>query len=96
MNKLELNPTIQEIINIKYVEVLMDKLYKEELVTTKEHELLILQCEKELKKELEANKKSIDKSNEKIKSINKTASDFKDLLDDLEESRLGGYKLNHQ
>ena len=50
----------------------------------------------ELKKELEANKKSIDKSNEKIKSINKSASDFKDLLEDLEESRLGGYKLNHQ
>lgn len=52
MNKFELNPTIQEIINIKYVEVLMDKLYKEELITTKEHELLILQCEKELKKKI--------------------------------------------
>lgn len=50
----------------------------------------------ELKKELEINKKSIDKSNEKIKSINKSASDFKNLLDDLEESRFGGYKLNNQ
>lgn len=47
MNKFELDPTIQEILNIKYVEVLMDKLYKEELITTKEHELLIKQCEKE-------------------------------------------------
>ena len=52
MNKFELNPTIQEIINIKYVEVLMDKLYKKELITTKEHELLISQCEKELKKKI--------------------------------------------
>lgn len=50
----------------------------------------------ELKKELEINRKSIDKSNEKIKSINKSASDFKNLLDDLEESRFGGYKLNNQ
>src|SRR5574344_208172 len=50
----------------------------------------------ELKKELEINKKSIDKNNEKIKSINKSASDFKNLLDDLEESRFGGYKLNNQ
>ena len=57
MNKFELDPTIQEILNIKYVEVLMDKLYKEELITTKEHELLIKKCEKELKekiKEMEA------------------------------------------
>lgn len=28
--------------------------------------------------------------------INKSASDFKNLLDDLEESRFGGYKLNNQ
>ena len=52
MNKFELDPTIQEILNIKYVEVLMDKLYKEELITTKEHELLIKKCEKELKKKI--------------------------------------------
>lgn len=52
MNKFELDPTIQEILNIKYVEVLMDKLYKEELITTKEHELLITQCEKELKEKI--------------------------------------------
>lgn len=50
----------------------------------------------ELKKELEINKKSIDKNNEKIKSINKSASAFKNLLDDLEESRFGVYKLNNQ
>lgn len=52
MNKFELDPTIQEIINIKYVEVLMDKLYNEELITTKEHELLIKQCEKELNEKI--------------------------------------------
>ena len=52
MNKFELDPTIQEILNIKYVEVLMDKLYKEELLTTKEHELLIKQCEKELNEKI--------------------------------------------
>lgn len=52
MNKFELDPTIQEILNIKYVEVLMDKLYKEELITTKEHEILITQCEKELKEKI--------------------------------------------
>ena len=52
MNKFELDPTIQEILNIKYVEVLMDKLYKEELITAKEHELLITQCEKELKEKI--------------------------------------------
>ena len=52
MNKFELDPTIQEVLNIKYVEVLMDKLYKEELITTKEHELLITQCEKELKEKI--------------------------------------------
>ena len=50
----------------------------------------------ELKKELELNKKSIEKNNDKIKSINKSATDLKDLLDDLEESKLGGYKLNNQ
>ncbi len=52
MNKFELDPSIQEILNIKYVEVLMDKLYKEKLITTKEHELLITQCEKELKEKI--------------------------------------------
>ena len=52
MNKFKLDPTIQEILNIKYVEVLMDKLYKEELITTKEHEILITQCEKELKEKI--------------------------------------------
>ena len=51
---------------------------------------------KELKNELEQNKKSIEKNNDKIKLINKSATDLKDLLDDLEESRFGGYKLNLQ
>ena len=51
---------------------------------------------KELKNELDQNKKSIEKNNDKITSINKSATDLKDLLDDLEESRFGGYKLNNQ
>ena len=51
---------------------------------------------KELKNELDQNKKSIEKNNDKIKAINKSATDLKDLLDGLEESRLGGYKLNNQ
>lgn len=79
MNKFELNPTIQEIINIKYAEVLlMDKLYKEELIITKEHELLISQCEKELKKKikgwevLNGRKIKIDKeTHELIKNLYK-------------------------
>lgn len=51
---------------------------------------------KELKNELDQNKKSIEKNNDKIKSINKSATDLKELLDDLEESKFGGYKLNIQ
>ena len=51
---------------------------------------------KELKNELNQNKKSIEKNNDKIKMINKSATDLKDLLDDLEETRFGGYKLNNQ
>ena len=51
---------------------------------------------KELKNELDQNKKSIEKNNDKIKAINKSATELKDLLDDLEESRFGGYKLNNQ
>lgn len=49
----------------------------------------------ELKKELEINKRSIDKNNDKIKSINNSSKELKDLLSILEESRLGGYKLNN-
>ena len=50
----------------------------------------------ELKKELEINKRSIDKNNDKIKSINTSSKELKDLLSCLEESRLGGYKLNNK
>ena len=50
----------------------------------------------ELKKELEINKRSIDKNNEKIKSINNSSKELKNLLSCLEESRLGGYKLNNK
>ncbi len=44
----------------------------------------------ELKKELEVNKKSIDKNNDKI---NNSSKELNDLLSNLEESRLGGYRL---
>ena len=44
----------------------------------------------------EINKKSIDKNNDKIRSINTSSKELKDLLSGLEESRLGGYKLNHK
>ncbi len=47
----------------------------------------------ELKKELEVNKKSIDKNNEKINKINNSSKELNDLLSNMEESRLGGYRL---
>lgn len=50
----------------------------------------------ELKKELEINKRSIDKNNDKIKLINNSSKELKDLLSGLEKSRLGGYKLNNR
>ena len=50
MNKFELEPIVQEILYLKYVEVIMNKLYKEELLTTKEHEELINYCKKEINK----------------------------------------------
>lgn len=37
----------------------MVNIIKEELITTKEHELLISQCEKELKKKININKKHL-------------------------------------
>ena len=44
MNKFELDPAIQEILNIKYAEVLMEKLYKKDLISKREYELIIKNC----------------------------------------------------
>ena len=49
-----------------------------------------------LKEELEINKESIKKSNNKIKDINKVSKQLKDELFNIDESRFGGYKLNKQ
>jgi hypothetical protein len=48
----------------------------------------------ELKKELEINKRSIDKNNDKIKSINNSSRELKEIISDLDGNRFGGYKLN--
>ena len=48
----------------------------------------------ELKKELEVNKNSIDKNTEKIKSINNSSRELKEIISDLDGNRFGGYKLN--
>ena len=48
----------------------------------------------ELKKELEVNKKSIEKNSEKIKNIKQSSQDLSEVLNNLESGRLGGYKLN--
>ena len=48
----------------------------------------------ELKKELEIKKDSIDKNTEKIKSINNSSKELKDIVSNLDGNRFGGYKLN--
>ena len=48
----------------------------------------------ELKKELEVNKKSIEKNSEKIKNIKQSSQKLSEVLNNLESGRLGGYKLN--
>lgn len=47
-----------------------------------------------LKKELEANKKSIDNNTKKIESINTNSKELNDLISSLNESKLGGYRIN--
>ena len=47
-----------------------------------------------LKEELEFNKESIKKNNDKIKNINKVSNQLKEELSNIDESRFGGYKLN--
>ena len=48
----------------------------------------------ELKKELEIKKDSIDKNTEKIKSINNSSKELKDIVSNLDGNKFGGYKLN--
>ena len=48
----------------------------------------------ELKKELEIKKDSINKNTEKIKSINNSSKELKDIVSNLDGNRFGGYKLN--
>ena len=48
----------------------------------------------ELKNELEVKKASIDKNTEKIKSINNSSKELKDIVSNLNVNRFGGYKLN--
>ena len=50
----------------------------------------------ELKNELEVKKESIDKNTEKIKSINNSSKELKDIVSNLDGNRFGGYKLNLQ
>lgn len=47
-----------------------------------------------LKKELQVNKKSIENNTKKIESINTTSKELNDLIINLDESKLGGYKIN--
>ena len=49
----------------------------------------------EIKKELQNNKKRIDKNIEKINLINKSSKELNNLLNSLQESKLGGYRLNN-
>ena len=48
----------------------------------------------ELKKELEIKKDSIDKNTEKIKSINNSSKELKDIVSNLDGNKFGGYKLS--
>ena len=80
-----------------------NKYYKEE-ATLKEkqkgrnRDLLVSQMYnyQELKNELEINKRSIDKNNDKIKSINNSSKELKDIVSNLDSNRFGGYKLNEK
>lgn len=47
----------------------------------------------ELQKELKNNKESINKNIDKIKSINNSSKELNSLLNDLQESKLGGYRI---
>ncbi len=78
-----------------------NKYYKEE-ATLKEkqkgrnRDILVSQMYnyQELKNELEVKKESIDKNTEKIKSINNSSKELKDIVSNLDSNRFGGYKLN--
>ena len=46
----ELLEKVREIISIKYIMVVVDKLYRDKLISVKEHELMIKKLEQELDK----------------------------------------------
>lgn len=50
----------------------------------------------QLKKELEVNKKSIEKNNDKITYINRSSKEINEILSSLEGNRFGGYKLTQK
>lgn len=51
MNKIELDETISEILYIKHLKVIIDRLYREKnLLTKKEHEIIIKECDKRILK----------------------------------------------
>ena len=47
-----------------------------------------------VKKQLEANKKSIEKNNEKFKNMNNKSKEIREVLENLESNKFGGYKMN--
>ena len=47
-----------------------------------------------LMRELQVNKKSIENNTKKIESINTTSKELNDLIINLDESKLGGYRIN--
>lgn len=47
-----------------------------------------------LKKELEVNKRSIENNTKKIESINTNSIELNNLISNLDESKLGGYRIN--
>lgn len=56
MNKLEIEPKIQEILDMLLVKALIEKLYKKDLIAKFEYKLLISECNQKidnLKKEWE-------------------------------------------
>ena len=48
MNKLEMAPKIQEILNMLLVKALIEKLYKKDLIAKFEYKLLISECNQKI------------------------------------------------
>ena len=78
MNKLKLDETISEILYIKHLKVIIDRLYREKnLLTKKEHEIIIKECDKRILKcesDWIKKKEAFDEIEFKVKQGNKKAS----------------------